>query len=91
MSRKRLIVAVVMVWVWLRSIGVRFGLAAALGSVTVGAGVASVTAIRDLFRSGVMRPCRKGDLLAVLLVLGTLLARLRCGVGLKLYSEIFTI
>ena len=72
-------------------VGLGLGLATALGSVTVGAGVISVTVIRSLVRSGVLRPGRKWDRFDVLLVLGTLLARLQCGVGLKLYPEIFNL
>ena len=61
-----------------------FVLAAALVSVTVGAGVISWIAIRGSTVAGVTRPGRKGDRFVVLRVLGTLLARLRWGVGLRL-------
>ena len=61
-----------------------FMLAAALVSMTVGAGVISWTAVRGSTIDGVARPGRKGDRFVVLRVLGTLLARLRWGVGLRL-------
>ena len=64
-------------------------LVAALSLVIVGTGVTSLTAVRGLERSGVCRPDLNGDRFVVLRVLGTLLARLWCGVGLKLYSDTF--
>ena len=66
------------------------GVAAALMVVTVGAGVISLITDICLVMSGVAKPTRNGDRSVLLRVLGTLLARLRFEVDLRLYSEIFT-
>ena len=62
-----------------------------MGSVTVCVGVISLTGKRGLFKSGMLRPGRKGKRFGVLLVLDTLLTRLRCGVDLELYSDFFAL